>query len=54
MALIFNQQFFASTMMEMSYDANKLPLGKLSKRMLASGFKLKDLCRSYSHTRSRS
>jgi poly [ADP-ribose] polymerase len=44
MALIFNQQFFASTMMEMSYDANKLPLGKLSKRTLASGFqKLKDL-----------
>lgn len=44
MALIFNQDFFASTMLEMSYDANKLPLGKLSKRTLSAGFqKLKDL-----------
>lgn len=44
MGLIFNSEFFASTMLEMSYDANKLPLGKLSKRTLAAGFqKLKDL-----------
>jgi len=44
MALIFNQDFFASTMLELSYDANKLPLGKLSKRTLSAGFqKLKDL-----------
>ena len=44
MALIFNQDYFASTMLAMSYDANKLPLGKLSKRTLTSGFqKLKDL-----------
>ncbi|PGH23442.1 hypothetical protein AJ80_02552 [Polytolypa hystricis UAMH7299] len=42
--LIFNKQYFASTMASMSYDANKLPLGKLSKRTLQSGFQLlKDL-----------
>jgi poly [ADP-ribose] polymerase len=38
MELIFNQQYFAATMSAMSYDANKLPLGKLSKRTLKSGF----------------
>jgi len=27
MELIFNQHFFAETMTEMNYDANKLPLG---------------------------
>lgn len=27
MQLIFNQDFFAETMIEMHYDANKLPLG---------------------------
>ena len=44
MELIFNQQLFANTMSEMSYDANKLPLGKLSKRTLMTGFeRLKDL-----------
>ena len=44
MELIFNQQYFAATMSDMSYDANKLPLGKLSKRTLMSGFeKLKEL-----------
>ncbi len=44
MALIFNQDYFASTMLELSYDANKLPLGKLSKRTLSAGFqKLRDL-----------
>lgn len=44
MELIFNQQYFADTMMELDYDANKLPLGKLSKRTLEKGFDiLKDL-----------
>lgn len=42
--LIFNQAFFTATMADMSYDAQKLPLGKLSKRTLESGFKaLKEL-----------
>ncbi len=44
MKLIFNQQYFADTMRELDYDANKLPLGKLSKRTLEKGFEiLKDL-----------
>lgn len=44
MQLIFNQAYFDTTMMEMSYDANKLPLGKLSKRTLKTGFeRLKEL-----------
>ena len=44
MELIFNQQYFADTMRELDYDADKLPLGKLSKRTLESGFEiLKDL-----------
>ena len=44
MELIFNQSYFDATMMEMSYDANKLPLGKLSKRTLKTGFeRLKEL-----------
>ena len=44
MELIFNQQYFAATMLDMSYDANKLPLGKLSKRTLMTGYeRLKDI-----------
>ena len=44
MELIFNQQHFAETMRELDYDANKLPLGKLSKRTLDKGFEiLRDL-----------
>ncbi|PYH94648.1 poly polymerase [Aspergillus ellipticus CBS 707.79] len=43
-AFIFNQALFMSTMAAMSYDAQKLPLGKLSKRTLLTGFQaLKDL-----------
>lgn len=43
-AFIFNQQHFLTTMASMSYDAHKLPLGKLSKRTLQAGFQiLKDL-----------
>lgn len=38
MQLIFNQQYFADTMREMDYDADKLPLGQLSKRTLRLGF----------------
>ena len=44
MQLIFNQQLFAATMSSMDYDANKLPLGKLSKHTLTLGFqRLKEL-----------
>ncbi|GIJ85653.1 hypothetical protein Asppvi_004514 [Aspergillus pseudoviridinutans] len=44
LSFIFNQQHFLSTMASMSYDAQKLPLGKLSKRTLTTGFQiLKDL-----------
>lgn len=44
MAFIFNQDYFLSAMASMSYDAQKLPLGKLSKRTLTSGYQiLKDL-----------
>ena len=44
MELIFNQQYFAATMTEMDYDAEKLPLGKLGKGTLKKGYQaLKDL-----------
>lgn len=44
MALIFNQQYFLQTMANLNYDANKLPLGKLSKATITRGFQqLKDL-----------
>lgn len=44
MTLIFNQQYFDATMSALNYDANKLPLGKLSKATIARGFQaLKDL-----------
>ncbi|ERT01326.1 poly [ADP-ribose] polymerase [Sporothrix schenckii 1099-18] len=44
MELIFNRQFFAATMSNFNYDANKLPLGKLSKTTLTRGFQaLKNL-----------
>ncbi|WEW56555.1 poly(ADP-ribose) polymerase [Emydomyces testavorans] len=39
-SLIFNQTYWANTMANMDYDANKLPLGKLSKRTLQKGFEL--------------
>jgi poly [ADP-ribose] polymerase 2/3/4 len=39
-AFIFNQQNFLSAMADMSYDAQKLPLGKLSKRTLRTGFEI--------------
>ncbi|KAF4333469.1 hypothetical protein FBEOM_12705 [Fusarium beomiforme] len=44
MELIFNQQYFSNTMSALNYDANKLPLGKLSKTTITRGFQqLKDL-----------
>lgn len=44
MKLIFNQEFFDQAMMQMNYDANKLPLGKLSKSTINRGYQaLKDL-----------
>ena len=38
MSFIFNTDYFLSTMASMSYDAQKLPLGKLSDRTLKAGF----------------
>ena len=38
MGLIFNTNFMQQQMISMSYDANKLPLGKLSKTTLNQGF----------------
>ena len=44
MQVIFNRQYFTAAMNAMSYDSNKLPLGKLSKRTLMSGYeRLKEL-----------
>ncbi|KXX76020.1 Poly [ADP-ribose] polymerase 2 [Madurella mycetomatis] len=44
MKLIFNPQYFADAMSSLNYDANKLPLGKLSKATITRGFQaLKDL-----------
>lgn len=38
MRLLFNVQFFHNTMSEYSYDNNKLPVGKLSKKTLLRGY----------------
>ncbi|KAJ5641393.1 hypothetical protein N7490_005393 [Penicillium lividum] len=38
MSFIFNPEHFQSTLASMSYDAQKLPLGKLSERTLKAGF----------------
>jgi poly [ADP-ribose] polymerase len=44
MSFIFNQQHMNSALASMSYDAKKLPLGKLSERTLKAGFSvLKEL-----------
>ena len=44
MELIFNKQYFEDTMRILEYDAEKLPLGQLSKRTLQRGFQaLKEL-----------
>ncbi|KAJ5157758.1 uncharacterized protein N7482_008858 [Penicillium canariense] len=44
MSFIFNQQHMNSALESMSYDAKKLPLGKLSERTLKAGFSvLKEL-----------
>lgn len=40
MSFIFNPEHFQNTMTSMSYDAQKLPLGKLSDRTLKSGFSI--------------
>jgi len=40
MSFIFNPAHFLSAMASMSYDAKKLPLGKLSDRTLKSGFSI--------------
>ncbi|VUC21937.1 unnamed protein product [Clonostachys rosea] len=43
-SLIFNQSYFQAAMSSLNYDANKLPLGKLSKSTITRGFQqLKDL-----------
>ncbi|KAI6713714.1 polymerase 2 ADP-ribosyltransferase 2 [Diplocarpon mali] len=36
--LIFNQQYFAVTMIDPNYDTNKLPLGKLTKSTIIKGY----------------
>ncbi|KAI9038281.1 putative poly(ADP)-ribose polymerase PARP [Aspergillus affinis] len=52
-SFIFNPDHFQSVMASMSYDAQKLPLGKLSKRTLRMGFQyLKDLSDLISNPRS--
>lgn len=44
MALIFNTTYMNNAMANLNYDANKLPLGKLSKSTILKGFQaLKDL-----------
>ena len=44
MELIFNQQYIQETMADMNYDAQKLPLGRLSKATITRGYQaLKDL-----------
>ncbi|GIZ37216.1 hypothetical protein CKM354_000067000 [Cercospora kikuchii] len=44
MELIFNEQYIQETMADMNYDAQKLPLGKLSKATITRGYQaLKDL-----------
>ena len=40
MTLIFNTENFANAMAAMNYDANKMPLGKLSKSTLKRGFEM--------------
>lgn len=40
MSFIFNPDHFLSTMASMNYDAQKLPLGKLSDRTLKTGFSI--------------
>jgi poly [ADP-ribose] polymerase 2/3/4 len=43
-ALIFNQEYALQALQDLNFDANKLPLGKLSKRTLQAGFQvLKEL-----------
>lgn len=43
-SLIFNQEYAMQALQDLNFDANKLPLGKLSKRTLQNGFQaLKDL-----------
>ncbi|OAA72364.1 poly polymerase 2 ADP-ribosyltransferase 2 [Cordyceps fumosorosea ARSEF 2679] len=38
MEMIFNNSFMQATLAELNYDANKLPLGKLSKATILRGF----------------
>ncbi|KAJ4148544.1 hypothetical protein LMH87_003009 [Akanthomyces muscarius] len=38
MEMIFNNDFIQATLAELNYDANKLPLGKLSKATILRGF----------------
>ena len=43
-SLIFNNDYFSSTLADLEYDATKMPLGKLSKKTLLQGYEvLKDL-----------
>ena len=44
MQLIFNAQYFKEVMADMNYDADKLPLGKLSKRSIEQGYEQLKVC----------
>ncbi|KAH9887772.1 poly polymerase catalytic domain-containing protein [Xylariomycetidae sp. FL2044] len=50
MKLIFNKDYFAATMADLNYDAQKLPLGKLSQSTISKGYQaLKDLSALLDH-----
>jgi poly [ADP-ribose] polymerase 2/3/4 len=38
MSLIFNTEYFTSTLAELEYDSSKMPLGKLSKKTVLQGY----------------
>ena len=40
MGLIFNEEYFAASMMDMGYNSDQLPLGKLSKTTISRGFNI--------------
>ncbi|KAJ3481322.1 hypothetical protein NLG97_g7848 [Lecanicillium saksenae] len=47
MEMIFNNGFIQATLAELNYDANKLPLGKLSKATILRGFEPMELYPAY-------
>jgi poly [ADP-ribose] polymerase len=49
MELIFNQQHLKEVMADMNYDAEKLPLGKLSKRTIEQGYEYLKVFEAHNH-----